>query len=242
MASTSVFVENAANEVANEAVFAGDEKANELLASARRHIYHWPRFFEGFTADLTFTMDGQVYQGHFRASESRRIEVKWEQEFDNRWMRFQLEELLSHREAPERSKIASKTGCEMGDYDPIYGQKIIFVGDKMGSFYRIRDEKIMQIGRSYGNTTFIINIDSHHNFGTPGRPAYAAADYTAFYWAKDSGRLTKTETYRDAYEMIGGIALPAERRVSIAQDLSQESLSIRQLKFRNFELLTSPSI
>ena len=242
MASTSVFVENAAKEVANEAVFAGEQEANELLTVARDHIYHWPRFFEGFTADLSFTLNGRVYQGRFRASESRRIDVQWEEEFDNRWLRFQLEELLSHREAPERSKIASKTGCEMGDYDPIYGQKIVFIGDKMGSFYRIKDQKIMQIGRSYGNVTFIINIDAHHNFGTPGRPAFAAADYTAFYWAKDSGRLTKTETYRDSYELVGGIALPSERRVSIAQDSGEDPLSIRQLAFKNLELLTSPSI
>ena len=240
MATTSVFVEQAAAAVAQETVHPGEERANQLLQDARRHIYYWPQFFQGFEARLRYVVDGALREGRFHASESRRIEVEWMESFDHRWTRFQLEELISHREAPDRSKLASKNGCEWGNLDPVYGQKVVFIADKMGSFYRLKDKKITQIGRSYGNTSFIINIDSHHNFGTPGRPRYAAGDYVAFYWSKETGELTKTETYRDSYVRVDGIALPLERRVSIAQAGSSDGgLSVRQLRFENHQLLSS---
>lgn len=237
MSEPSVFIENAQKEAAEEEVFPGDPQADELLRQARRHIYHWPTAFKGFAAEMTFTIDGQVHRGRLNAPEGIQIEAHWEESFDNRWVRFQLEELLSHRTAPEKSKIASKTGCQMDDLDPIYGQKIVFVGDKMSSFYRIKDSKIAQIGRSYGKLEFIINIDAHHNLGAEERPAYAAADYTAFYWNKANGNLVKTETYRDHYILLDGLYLPQARRVSIAQDSKEQQLSVRRLEFHNHTLL-----
>lgn len=238
MATTSVFVEQAAATVAKETVLPGQKAANLLLATTRQHIYYWPEEFQGFRACLAATINRRTYQGKFKASESRRIQVDWEQEFDNRWLRFQLEELISHREAPDRSKLASKNGCEMGDLDPIYGQKVVFVGDKMESFYRLKDRRITQIGRCYGNMSFIINIDDHHDFGTPGAPRYAAKDYTAFYWSRESGELVKTETYKDSYVLADGIALPLERRVSIAESRKDgEGLANRLIRFEAHELL-----
>lgn len=240
--ATTVFVEQAAASVANEEIYQGESEANALLSSARKHIYHWPRHFQGFQAALHYVEDGTAHEGLFTASESRRIQVQWSEEFDHRWLRFQLEELISHREAPERSKLASKTGCELGDEDPIFGRKVVFLGDKMNSFYRLKDNRIAQIGRSYGNITFVINIDSHFNFGTIAGPLYAAGNYTAFYWNRETGQLTKTETYRDSYATLKGIAIPRERQVCIAQSLPETKLSVRQIRFLQPSLLTSARV
>ena len=237
MSNKSVFIQQAAAEVAAETVFPGREEADELLRAARAHIYHWEPSFQGFKSSLVYYNEADRYEALFEASESRRIKVSWAQEFDARWVRFQLEELVSHREAPEKSKMASKTGCDLGDDHPIYGTKVNFVGDKMGSFYRLKDSKITQIGRSYGKMDFIINIDAHHNFGTEIEPRYAAGAYTAFYWHKDTGALVKTETYQDKYIRKSGVALPFSRQVSIAESREVSGLSIRHLKFFEHELL-----
>lgn len=237
MAPKSVFIEQAAAEVAAETVFAGEQQADSLLKTTRAHIYHWAPSFQGFESTLKFFDGAEHHSANFRASESRRIEVRWEDEFDHRWVRFQLEELISHREAPERSKMASQTGCRLEDEHPVYGTKIAFIGDKMGSFYRIKNNRITQIGRAYGKMEFIINIDAHHNFGTASEPRYAAANYTAFYWSKDTGELMKTETYEDKYKMVDGVPLPLSRQVTIAQSREADGFSVRLLEFSDHKLL-----
>lgn len=231
----SSFVEKAAEEAASAAVIPGCAQAGALLAEARAHIYHWPLHFPGFSAQLLYTDGERQAAGRLRSTESRRIELGWEQEFDTRWVRFQLEELLSHREHPEKSKIASPTGVEMGDHCPIYGQKISFLGDKMGSFYRIRDQRITTIGRAYQGTEFVIHIDRHANFGTADKPRYAALDYAAFYWSAGEHTLVKAETYRDRYQQVGDHWLPASRRVTVAED---GGMVVRQLDFQSPRLLT----
>ena len=123
----------------------------------------------------------------------------------------------------------------MGDDCPIYGQKVVFLGDKMGSFYRLRDQRITTIGRAYQGTEFVIHIDRHANFGTDHDPRYAALDYTAFYWSADDRALVKAETYRDRYQQVGDHWLPESRRVTVAEDAS---MVVRQLEFQTPRLLT----
>lgn len=226
---SSSFVENAAREAAQADVLPGDPEAEKLLASARARIYHWPVDFGGFRSPLIY-QDGDVSLGGlFECQGSRKLKVELPELDDGRWLRFQLEELTSHREAPEVSKMASRTGCSLGDWDNLYGRRIDFLGDKMSSFYRIKDDRLCQIGRSYGSQNFTINIDSHLDCGG----FWASEFYSAYYWDKE-GALLKTETYLDRYQQVGEVWLPAERRVSEA---SASGLRTRRLLFSDLQLL-----
>lgn len=237
MKSSSEFIAKASAEVAEELIQQGEAAADQLLADAREHIYHWPQSFPGFAADLSFIDGTSTHCGALHSPDCRSMKVSWESAFDSRWVRYQLEELISHRESPEKSKMASKTGCKLGDDHPVYGTKITFIGDKMESFYRLKDRKICQIGRSYTGTSFIINIDEHQNFGTADEPRYAATHYTAFYWTKENGQLVKTETYLDSYLSVDGTPLPNCRRISIAESAPKSLLRNCELRFMSHQIL-----
>ena len=224
----SSFVEMAAREAAEAELVEGDERADLLLQRARASIYHWPSDFTGFHCRLEYTEAASTHSGSFRYAGSRDLSLDLPSLVDQRGLRFQLEELMAHREAPSQSKMASKTGCSWGDWDPIYGRRIDFLGDKMSSFYRIAENKLCQIGRSYKNQNFIINIDQHQDCAGQ----WVAAFYNAYYWNKEDGRLSKTETYVDHYGLVEGLYLPLERRVSVAAENGMQQIRIRFLDFR----------
>lgn len=233
----SVFVDAAAREAAETAAFAGqgDPAAAALLARTRQSIYHWPAGFRGFTARISVHDASATWEGQLTVRSSRDFQLELPglpTEAPVRgWLKYQLEEMLSHREAPSVSSIASKAGVTFGAEDPIYGQRIDFVGDKMGSWYRLKDDRITQIARGYGRTRFVIHIDSHAEL--EGR--FAAAQYTVFYRSADTGALTKVETYFDTYEPVGPVHLPRLRRVTEAGDAGEVT---RQISLREFELLS----
>lgn len=229
---SSSFIQDAAREALEAQIVPGDAAADALLAEARQGIYHWPVSFAGFTGALSYFDGDEHHQGSLECRGSRDLTLNMPEGLDSRWLRFQLEELTSHREAPEVSKMASRTGCALGDWDPVYGRRVDFLGDKMSSFYRLKDGKLCQIGRSYKSQDFVINIDAHQQ--CDGR--WVAVFYSAYYWGKDGKDLIKTETYLDRYQAVDGIYLPTERRVSVAE---AEGLRTRALHFSEHRLLPS---
>lgn len=237
MGYSLTFVEKARHEAENGPIHPGDEQANALLAEARRRIYHWPTSFGGFTCRVQATRDQESWEGRLHAVSSSRYRIDWDLEPDRElkgWMAYHLGELLAHREAPERSRMASRSGVLWGDDEhPLYGQQILFPDDPMQSFYRIKDGRICQIGRCYPKTRFVINIPSHHDFS--GR--FAAQAYNAFYWRRDSGELCKSEAYYDSYTKVQEIWLPSARTLSTA---TSEGLSERRLLLSDHRLLDAP--
>lgn len=213
-ASESLFVEKAAADLIGSEKHQGDPEADAMLQSVRDRIYYWPSDFPGFCGRLTVREGTQEYRGGFHAQSSRRYTADLPEYPDAKWLKYQMEELIAHRECTSVSHIASKAGVVFGNTDQIYGRRVDFVGDKMGSFYRLKDSRITQIGRGYGKVRFIINIDSHCD--CDGR--FAAQNYSVFYFDSTTGNLTKTESYYDRYERFGDLWLPVERRVSEATD------------------------
>lgn len=228
--TSSLFVEKAAADLVGSERHQGDPAADRLLQGVRDQIYYWPPSFQGFCGHLVVRDSGQEHIGGFHAGGSRRYTIELPGYPEEKWLKYQIEELIAHREATSVSHIASKAGVTFGDDDAVYGQRVDFVGDKMESWYRLKEGKITQIGRSYGKVRFIINIDEHCN--CDGR--FAAQAYTVFYFESATGRLSKTETYLDRYEKHAGVWLPVERRFSEATDAG---LRTRQILFTNLHVI-----
>lgn len=222
--SESLFVEEAARVAATEPRLPGEAEADALLAEARASIYHWPQDFSGFSCGLSVVRSGlPEMSGRFTAPCSRKLQLEGDFGEDPRWLRFQLEELVSHREAPEKSKMANHTGATLGDLDPIYGQQVYLAGDSMRSFHRIKDRRLTQIGRAYRGQDLLITIDAHHEIIN----RFAAQAYTAFYRSQEDGALKKVETYLDLYLEVQGIHLPHLRRLVTATSRGVEPVELR---------------
>jgi hypothetical protein len=213
MKSESYFVEHAAKEALSTPYTTGDAEADHLLAEARRHIYYWPTNFGGFEARVSLVEDQHRYDGSLKARSAREIELNVDSLEDKRWYLFQIEELVAHRESPDVSKMALKTGCRLGDNDQAYGQQVFLLGDKMESFYRVRDNKLTQIGRNYKNQKLRIHIEQHVEWSN----RFISSVYNAFYFDLVENSLVKVETYLDTYQNIEGLALPLARRVTAVE-------------------------
>jgi len=224
----SMFVEKAAQEAAEAPVIEGEKQADDLLREARSRIYHWPPEFPGFRCTLKYQEGAETKIGTLSSHGSRKIHLTIPQLEDKRWLRYQIEELIAHREAPSVSRMASKSGCSWGDWDETYGRRIDFLGDKMSSFYRIKNAKLMQIGRSYKKQSFIINIDQHQECDG----SFAARYYTAYYWSHEDESLKRVETYIDDYQAVEGVYLPCRRQVTEAVD---GRLRCRTIRLENLE-------
>ena len=228
-AAPQTFVEKAQQAAAAAPILPGDDQALALLQDARQHIYHWPARFAGFQARL------RVADQHWTLiapnSRSFRIEPQLEKTDELfGWTHYHLGEILSHREHPKVHQMASKTGVLWGDWDDTYGRRLDFAGDKMSSFYRIKDQRIQQISRRYGGQHFLICIDRHHRFA--GR--WAAANYVAYYWDAQ-GELAKVESYHDDFVRIGGVWLPSLRRFTVVEGNQTRH---RSLELSEHQLLT----
>lgn len=228
--STSVFIEKAASEAAAAPLISGDPVADGLLQEARRAIYHWPENFPGFSCNLEVISEGTSIQGSLHARSSRDYEINLSGTEPTKWLRFQIEEFLAHREHPDVSRMASRTGVSLGDDDPMFGRKINFLGDQMNSFYRIRDKKLTMIGRTYAKQTFVITIDDHLDCGG----TFASTRYTAYYRDKVTNQPTRSEAFSDDYVEFSGHFLPKERRYV---EVNKDGLISRAIRFSNHTLV-----
>ncbi|PTY01526.1 hypothetical protein DB346_12295 [Verrucomicrobia bacterium LW23] len=211
----------------------GDQYADSLLREARAHVYHWSADFPGFEASLILLDGAERHYGDLRVRSSRDITLgcPGAPEEAAAWARSQLEELVAHRESPDVSKMASKAGVTRGDLHAVYGTRVTFTGDRMESYYRIADHKIVEIGRAYGKMRFVIHIDEHQECDN----RYAASHYTVFYFDRATDALTKVETYLDRYTRVGDYFLPAERRYTEA---AAGKLHTRALLLQGTRLIT----
>lgn len=229
----SIFVAGAERAVAGAPAATGStgsEEAWSLLCEARDAIYHWPAAFPGFSAGLEVAEGTERWCGRLSARSSRDLEISHPPYPEHRWLHYHLEELISHREAPSVSRIRSRAGVELGDWDEVYGRRLLFVGDRMQSWYRVRDRKITQISRSYGGQSFVIHIDDHQE--CEGR--FAARGYTVFYRDAGSNGFSKSETFLDLYGLIDGVYLPSSRRYTLH---SADAHWTRELRFHHARLL-----
>ncbi|MFQ3670124.1 MAG: DUF3386 family protein [Verrucomicrobiia bacterium] len=230
--SNSVFVAKAAQEAAQAPVIPGDPAANRLLQEAREAIYHWPPHFPGFCCQLILEEEHQAWNGHLRAAHSRDYDLQLQGFSKPAWLRFHIEEFLAHREHPSVSRMASPTGVEFGDDHRVWGQRIDFLGDKMGSWYRILNRKLTMIGRNYGEHSFVITIDDHLEC-KPG--TFAATHYTAYYRDQKTNRIKRVEAFHDSYVQVGTEFLPSSRRYV---ETSDDGMISRCIHFRDHQLLS----
>jgi len=219
------FIEEASRLVAESPVESGDPAANALLQETRDHIYHWPSDFPGFETDIELVRGQESRALHLTARSSRDYEfvtLDGEPCEVDKASLYHLEELLAHREAPSKSRMHSTSGVVFGPAHPIYGPRVDFVGDRMSSFYHLKEKRITGIGRGYKGMKFVIYIDDHVEFG--GR--FCASHYHAHFSNAETGAWQHSEYYLDRFLEVDGILLPRERRMTKVTMEGSETLAL----------------
>jgi hypothetical protein len=208
------------------------------MRAAHDRGYRYPEGFGGFEADLVLTHGSKTAGGRVRIGGPRAVELDLDAGEDELgWLRRELGSMVGHRwHLPyEQADGANTLMLGPDDGNPL-GRFIDVLGDRFDSSYRVLDGEISQVNRAMGRVRFSIQIqarvDGPHGASLP-------AHFTVFYWDVVSGRLTRADIYRDVYETVDGIALPASRQIISAGD---EGITTRRFELRGHRLLESDAV
>ncbi len=192
-----------------------DPKARTLLQRAYASAYRWPAGLAGFTALITCLGSGRPLTGRLTARLPKDLTVTLDDEWAQGWVQGQVSSIVIHRSPRAFEEADGRFILTLGadDGHPL-GRLVQIHGDGMGSRYRVRDDRIMQITRAMGPMRFSINV-----FETAPTPdgRQLVSRYLVYYFAPaantEQDRLAQVEHYHDRYVAVEGVMLPATRQV-----------------------------
>ena len=209
-----------------------DPQARALLQQAFEGTARWQSDFRGFSADLTVNTNGHQVTGTVVVKGPRDVTVQLPDEAIQKWAQEQIGMIAVHR-APrkfEESDGKHRLTLEAGSDHPL-GQRLNLHGDGMQSFYRIKDNRIIQINRKMPHVAFTINVEESSQTQDQ---KHLTTKYTVYYFAPQDGTLRNVESFTDTHVRVGTSDLPATRRI-----ISYENgeVMVRTMTFRNHKLL-----
>lgn len=212
-----------------------DREPDELLRQAQEAGYRLPVGFGGFTAELLWSTDTAEARGTLRVSGPSDLEIVFDGGGDEETglaAQRELASMVGHRWAQSYHEGDGRHPKHFGPGDgALAGRLVVLDGDRFASSYRVADGAVVQVNRTMGSGRFSIVI---HARTTAPDGRFLPAHFSVYHWATDSGRLTRAESFSDSYAVVGGVALPAARRVASATDAG---LSRRELRLSHHVLV-----
>ena len=212
---------------------ANQPQAHAALQAAHEGGYRFPADFAGFSAVVQVVLEGVARTGRITLRSPREIEIDLDADEETlAWLRHELGSMAGHRwptpyaESDGRWTLTLDEGAE----DPL-GDLVRVHDDPFNSSYRLRNGRIAQVNRQMGPTRFSITIHEHTQ-ASDGRTLPAV--FTVAFWDTAQGRLSHTDEYLDRYIEVGGVHLPAERRILRVDD---EGITVRTMRLSGHTLL-----
>ena len=203
-----------------------DPAATKLLADAIAARAVW-KDFPGFTADLEVNADGKILKGKVQVDKKGKVEINFEgkeddgsrlnQTFGKDTPKATLASVIGHRMPGDSDK---KTPCMFGDdnADHPQGRLVVALEDEMSSSFRIRDQQIMLVKRSFkskkpeasgapelGCTGFTISVTENR---VNEEKHYLPISYVVNTWV--GKELFTSKTYHHSWVRVATFDLPQE--------------------------------
>jgi Protein of unknown function (DUF3386) len=214
------------------AVRENDQAADALLRQAHARAYRYPESFSGFRAAVAWQVDGRSGEGTVVARPGPEIELELDaEEQDRAWVEKELRSIIGHRQASTYESRDGRHAKRIGEESSHPLGVLVEVGDEYDSSYRVADDELAAVTRTFGGRRFTIVV--HDRAAMPDGTGLPTA-FTVFYWDAESGDLAATEAYRDAAAEVGGVFLPGSRSIVRGDG---DGLSVRRLVLAGHELL-----
>ena len=210
-----------------------DPKARELLQAAFAKTARWQPDFKGFQADLRINVNGKETKGTVTVKGPREVTVGIDDTELQTWAQNQIGMIAVHRGPRTFQESDGKHTLTLGgeEQHPL-GQRITIHGDGMGSWYRVKDNRITQINRNMPQAAFTINVEES---AVTQDGHYLTTRYTVYYFSPKDRSLKNVDSFSDTHIRIGNSDLPATRRI-----ISYENgeIVVRSLTFENHKMLS----
>ena len=209
-----------------------DPKAKDLLRGAFEKTARWQADFKGFQADLLINVDGIETKGTVTVNSPKDVTVNIADEALQKWAQNQIGMIATHRGPRSFEESDGKYALTLeGDDKHPMGQRVTINGDGMGSWYRVKDNRITQINRKMPYVAFTINVEES---AVTQDQKNLTTRYTVYYFSPKDESLTNVESFSDSHTRIGSSYLPATRRIIAYEN---NAIVTKTLTFENHKML-----
>lgn len=208
--------------------------AQELFRAAYENRYTWDKNFPGYTADITYKQDDQVFTGKIQVSPNLKAEVfDVEDEQAKQAINNQAWEIAVHRVRRTFEETHGANTFSYGDTDETGAVEIIVGGKATGDKYKVRNNIVSLVHRHIHNVVVTINTFSVHDTGE----GYLSHTYDSVYHDPQTGEQKGGRSeFDDQYEKVGNYFIMNRRFISTD---TKNQPSTQEFIFSNIQLLES---
>lgn len=206
--------------------------AQELLHAAYDNRYTWDKNFPGYSADITYKLDDQVFKGQVSVNAKMKAEVSGvDDEQAQKAIHGQAWEIAIHRVRRTFEEVHSANTFKYGATDET-GAVEIFVGGKgEGDKYKIRNNEVCLVHRHIHDIVVTINTSGSHDTGE----GYLSHTYDSVYHDPKTGEKKGGRSeFTDEYEKVGNYFVLNRREIRTETD---GQVSTQEFIFSNIKLL-----
>jgi hypothetical protein len=206
--------------------------AQELFRAAYENRYTWDKNFPGYTADITYKYDDQVFMGKVRINANLKAEVlDVADEEAQKAIHGQAWEIAIHRVRRTFEQTHGENTFRYGATDETGAVEILMGGKSEGDRYKVRNNEVCLVHRHIHGVVVTINTFSSHNTGE----GYLSHRYDSVYHDPTTGEQKGgISEFVDEYEKIGEYFILNRREITT---VVEGKTSIQEFIFSNIQLL-----
>ncbi|RAM51585.1 MAG: hypothetical protein C6Y22_11045 [Hapalosiphonaceae cyanobacterium JJU2] len=206
--------------------------AQELFRAAYENRYTWDKNFPGYTADITYKQDDQVFTGKIRINPNLKAEVfDVEDEQAKQAINNQAWEIAVHRVRRTFEETHGANTFSYGDTDETGAVEIILGGKSAGDKYKVRNNIVSLVHRHIHGVVVTINTFSVHETAE----GYLPHTYDSVYHDPQTGEQKGGRSeFDDQYEKVGNYLIMNRRFISTD---TKNQPSTQEFIFSNIQLL-----
>ena len=206
--------------------------AEVLLERARAQRETLSPDFAGFRSKLRVWTDGKAHHGQMTFRPPITLEVEVGDADVTKAVKRTVRSLLAHRMAPTRSRKRTNQTISYAEEDIHPLGRRILLGDKYGSSYRIRENRILEVDRNLEDSRLLITVMDTQ---ATREGTYLPTHFFVVTFDKESGAVKQGSAYADVYQEVGGEFLPKSRQIVSTAEGRTETLRV---EWRGIELLS----
>ena len=205
--------------------------AQDLFRAAYENRYTWDKNFPGYTADITYKLDGRVFTGKVQVNSNIKAEVfEVDDEEAKQAINNQLWEIAVHRIRRSFEETHGANSFRYGATDETGAVEIFIGGKSEGDGYKLRNNEVCLVHRHIHGTVVTVNTSSSHDTGE----GYLSHRYNSVYHDPKTGEQKGGRSeFEDEYEKVGDYFILNRRLIRTETEGKQ---STQELIFSNIKL------
>ncbi|AFY34628.1 DUF3386 domain-containing protein [Calothrix sp. PCC 7507] len=206
--------------------------AQELFRAAYENRYTWDKNFPGYTTDVTYKYDDQVFTAKVRINADLKAEVlDIENEQAKQAIHNQAWEIAIHRIRRAFEDNHSANTFSYGATAENGAVEILVGGKSDGDKYKVHNNEVSHVHRLIHGTFVTIDTFSSHNTGE----GYLSHTYDSVYHDPKTGEQKGGRSeFTDEYEKVGKYFILNRREIRTE---TAGKISTQEFIFSNIQLL-----